>query len=410
MQLETILKRGSLLTGMTWSLRIGTIAGIGIFVHWTFSILIIAVLFLFLVGLDADLITAIGGVFFILALFACVLLHELGHALCARRYNIGTRDITMLPIGGLARLERMPTEPKHEFWIAVAGPAVNVAIAGAVFVLIALVHGAEAIVPEEGLLIDLLDGLPLVNLMWMNVVLVVFNMIPAFPMDGGRVLRAALAARLPYHHATRIAATIGQGIAILFGLLGLLAFQPILLLIAIFVFLGAQAEAQYAETQFALKGLKVRDAMLTRFQRLSEDETLGDAVDQLLAGSQQDFPVVRGDDVVGLLTRHNLLQALSDHDRNAPVAKAMSREFQSVNEDDPLETLPEKLRMGESTTMPVMDNHRLTGLLTRENLAELIMIHSALSEGGNAPRVREILHRGREHTASDDLHGPFAGR
>ncbi len=394
---------------MKWSLKLGSVAGIGIYVHWTFSILIVAALFLFLSQPEADLPSALGGVAFILALFACVLLHELGHALCARRYQIGTRDITMLPIGGLARLQRMPTDPKQEFWIAVAGPAVNVAIAAISFVLIALFHGFDAVRTFPQTVANIPQP-TLVNLMGMNIILVIFNMLPAFPMDGGRVLRAALAKRLPYHQATRTAATVGQAMAMFFGLLGLLAFNPFLVFIAIFVFLGAQAEAHYAETRFALHGLKVRDAMLTHFRTLSEGDTLGDAVDELLAGSQQDFPILRDDELVGLLTRQDLMQALSDHDRNAPVTEGMTREFEELAEDDELETLQEKLRDGFTRTLPVMKNGRLSGLLTRENLGEVLMIHSALAESGNGAQMRDILHRGRQTASHDDVHHPFLRR
>ncbi len=398
-----------MITGMKWSLRLISVAGIGIFIHWTFSILLIFLFFFFLSAADGDVRTALTGILLIMGLFLCVVLHELGHALCARRYGIGTRDITLLPIGGLARLERMPTEPKQEFWIAVAGPAVNVVIAALCFVLILAVHGAEALafpVHEPGE-IFILDGIPLAVLMWMNVILVGFNALPAFPMDGGRVLRAILATRMQYHKATRAAATVGQGMALFFGLSGLLVLNPFLVFIAIFVFLGAQAEAHYAETRYALHGLKVRDAMLTHFRALGENDTLGDAVDELLAGSQQDFPILRNDEVIGLLTRHNLMQTLSDHDRNAPVTEGMIRTFETLSEDDELETLQEKLREGFTHTMPVMKDGRLTGLLTRENLAELIMIHSALEESGHGAQMRDILHRGRQTASGDDIHAPF---
>ncbi len=392
---------------MTWSLRIGSVAGIGIFLHWTF-IIIISVLFLLLLA-GGDARTAIGVVAFILTLFGCVLLHELGHALCARRYGIGTKDITLLPIGGLARLERMPTQPSQEFWVAVAGPAVNVGIAAILALFVLLIQGAAGLTdisllrdPEQEF-----GGNLLAKLMWINIFLVVFNMLPAFPMDGGRVLRAALATRLPYHKATRVAATVGQAMAIFFAFAAFLpGVSPLLLFIAIFVFLGAQAEAHYAETQYALKGLKVRDAMLTHFRTLSENDSLGDAVDELLAGSQHDFPIIRGDEFIGLLSRQHLMQALSDHDRNAPVTVGMTRQFHSLSEDDDLETLQEALRMGEATTMPVMNEGRLCGLLTKENLMELIMIHSALAENRGGERVREILRRGREHAGRPSFDDP----
>ena len=217
--------------------RIARIAGIDIHVHWTFGLLIAWIIFRHL-GQGDTLRMAIDGLLFVLAIFACVVLHELGHALTARRYGIKTRDITLYPIGGVARLERMPERPIEELWVAIAGPAVNLVIAaGLVGVLAA---GQKLLGLTQ---FDLVEGQFLVKLAQVNIALAVFNLLPAFPMDGGRVLRALLALRLPYERATQAAATAGRAMAVLFGIVGFF-YNPILMFVALFVFIGAQQEAQ----------------------------------------------------------------------------------------------------------------------------------------------------------------------
>lgn len=225
---------------MKW--KLGVVSGIGIYVHWSFWLLPVWIL---LTGSAGGLAGALASVGFVLAIFGCVILHELGHALMARRFHVGTHDITLYPIGGVARLERIPTRPSQELAIAVAGPAVNVVIAGILFaVLLPLGIGTQ------GLVFDLAGGAFLVSLFAVNVALVVFNMLPAFPMDGGRVLRAFLAMNMPYQRATEIAVRVGQGVAIAFGVIGLFG-SPTLILIAVFVFLAAQAELMAVKQRLA---------------------------------------------------------------------------------------------------------------------------------------------------------------
>jgi Zn-dependent protease len=222
---------------MKW--KLGDVAGIGIFVHWSFWLLPVWILLSGVSG-GIGLLGALASVGFVFAIFGCVVLHELGHALTARFYNIGTRDITLYPIGGVANLERIPTRPSQELIIALAGPAVNVVIAGVLFVLL-LIAG----VGTQGAVFNFTGGSFFLNLLLVNVALVVFNMLPAFPMDGGRVLRAFLAMRLPYLRATEIAVRVGQAVAIAFGLMGLFS-GGTLIFVALFVFLAAQAELAMA--------------------------------------------------------------------------------------------------------------------------------------------------------------------
>jgi len=221
---------------MKWSWNIGSFRGILLKVHTTFLLIIFWVIYNHLSKGD-NIISTLIGVAFVLALFACVVMHEFGHALTARRYGIKTRDITLLPIGGIARLEKMPEDPRQELWVALAGPAVNVAIAFLIYSLLKIT--SQPLYFEE---YDIITGSFLMKLMVLNIVLVVFNMLPAFPMDGGRVLRALLALRINYVRATDIAARIGQGMAILFALIGIF-YNPFLVIIALFVWLGAAQES-----------------------------------------------------------------------------------------------------------------------------------------------------------------------
>jgi Zn-dependent protease/predicted transcriptional regulator len=366
---------------MRWSLRIGTVAGIGIFVHWSFLLIIGWIVFIYMArGEGAG--AAAEGVLFVLALFGCVVLHELGHALTARRYNIPTRDITLLPIGGVARLERMPEEPGQEFRVAIAGPAVNVAIAAVLAALIALVGEFRPF----GEIVWFGGGLGdfWLRLMWFNLILVFFNLLPAFPMDGGRVLRSLLARRLDFVRATRIAASVGQGMAIFFGFLGLISFNPFLVLIAFFVYMGAQVESNSAQVTALIRGLEVRDAMMKRFRTLSEEDDLAVAVEQLLAGSQQEFPVLREGRVVGLLARRDLVEALAERGRSAKVAAVMQADYPVVEEKEPLEEVFHKMLQEGLATLPVVRDGEMVGLLSTENVGELVMINSAIKRRRDA--------------------------
>lgn len=352
-------------------MRIGTFGGIGVYVHATFLILIVWVALAHWT-IDRSLATAAGGVVFVLALFACVVLHEFGHALTAARFGIRTRDITLLPIGGVARLERMPDDPRQELWVALAGPAVNVVIASALFGIL-IVSGGLTPIDE----IDVTAGALLPRLMMVNVFLVLFNMLPAFPMDGGRVLRAALALRIDYTRATQVAATVGQGMALLFGLVGLFG-NPFLIFIALFVWIGASQEAAMTQMRFALGGIPLERAMMTEFRVVAPTDSLGHAVDLLLAGAQQDFPVVDGDVVTGVLTRTALVAALARTSRDAPVSEVMRTDVPTADASEMVEVAFERLRGGNCQTIPVLRHGRLVGLLTLENIGELISVKTAL--------------------------------
>ena len=359
---------------MAWSWKIGRLAGIQLYMHWTFLLLIAFIGYLYF-SRGATLGAALLGIAFVLALFGCVVLHELGHALMARRFGVPTRDITLLPIGGVARMQRIPEHPTQELLVAIAGPAVNVVIAA----ILAVILGTMGELREAGYtgLLEIGRGNFLANLMWVNLILVVFNMLPAFPMDGGRVLRATLAYFLPYTTATTIAATAGQAMAVLFGFVGLIGGSPVLLFIALFVFLGASAESQQTQVRALLSNVAVEDAMLIRFRTLHAGATLGTAVDELLAGSQQDFPVLDGTQYVGMLMRQNLLENLANLGRDASIDPLVSRDCLSVDRRDSLSDVIRDMQEKGCTSVAVFADDRLAGVLTLENVGEFMMVQSA---------------------------------
>jgi Zn-dependent protease len=364
---------------MPWSWKLVRIAGIDVYVHATFF-MVIAWIALIHWNESQNLAAVIEGVGFILGLFACVVLHEFGHALTAARYGIRTRDITLLPIGGLARLERMPDVPLQELWVALAGPAVNVVIA---IVLFAWLQGSGAWEGVEG--IGVTTGAFAERVMVANVFLAGFNLLPAFPMDGGRALRAVLATRMEYTRATQWAATVGQGMAILFGFVGLQG-NPMLIFIALFVWIGAGQEASVVQMKSALAGIPLRRAMLTDFRTLTPANTLGDAVDLLLTGSQQDFPVVANGRVEGMLTRSDLVKALPQRGRAALVADSM-RECPVAQASEMLETVLGRLQGRDCHTIPVLEHGALIGIVTMDNVGEFLMIHAA-ERGTSAAEAR----------------------
>ena len=363
---------------MRWSYRVARIAGIGLYVHATFLILLAWLAFAdYQRGGPA---AAVASVLFILAVFAIVVLHELGHALTARRFGIPTRDITLLPIGGVARLERMPRDPRQELLIAIAGPAVNVALAILLYAVLALsgpVHSITDLTATD----DAVLGRPLlVQLLSVNVWIALFNLIPAFPMDGGRVLRALLAMRSgSYTQATATAARVGKFFALVFAFWGLFAGgSPLLVFIALFVWLGAAGEAATEQTTATLEGVPLERVMITDVRTLAPADPLSRAVQHILAGFQQDFPVVQAGAVVGVLTRTQLLKALAERGPETPVGDAMRRDFVTADPDEPIERALTRLRDCGCNALPVVRGRELLGLLTLDNVGEFMMVQAAL--------------------------------
>jgi len=362
---------------MRWAWKIASVAGIPIRIHATFLLFIVWLFWAsYARGGGAQ---AVQGVGFILSAFACVLLHELGHALMGRRFGVVTRDITLLPIGGVARLDRIPQKPAQELAIAFAGPLVNVVIAAALFLFLYVSSGVVVLGDPT-----LLERSFVARLFSFNVIVTVFNLIPAFPMDGGRVLRALLAMRLDYVRATRIAANVGQAIALLFGLLGLFG-NPVLLFIAVFVFIGAGQESAFVQMRSVFEGIPVSRAMIRDFQALRPEEPLSRAVELLLAGHQQDFPVLGAaapDPPLGILARSDLLKALAGGRTDTKVADVTRRNCGLAQPGEMLEDVFRRMQESGCPAVPVVEPGRgVVGMVTLENVGEFAMVQAALAGG-----------------------------
>src|SRR5215471_2679437 len=360
---------------MSWSLNIGSIASTQVRVHITFLLLLGWIFAANYVSAGAP--AAWSSLVFWLLLFACVLAHEFGHIFVARAFGVATPDVTLLPIGGLARLERIPEAPHEELLIAIAGPLVNVVIAIGLVLLAGAKIRMGDLAAVESSAVSLVDRLAAVNLF-----LALFNMIPAFPMDGGRVLRALLATRLGYVRATEIAAGIGQFVAFALGFIGLL-FNPILIFIAIFVYLAASSEAHMVALRAASRGVPVSYAMMTQFATLSPQAHIDEAVQTLLQTSQGEFPVVDGaGKPIGVLGRGNLIRAIKSLGPDARVADAMTAEVPTISHRVTLEQAFKLLQQKSVPAVGVTDpTGKLVGLVTSETIAEMMMLREALPRG-----------------------------
>jgi Zn-dependent protease/CBS domain-containing protein len=360
---------------MSWSVNIGSIAGTAVRIHVTFLLLLI---WIFAAGwAQGGPADAVYSLVFVLLLFACVLAHEFGHIFTARAFGVATPVVTLLPIGGVAQLERIPEKPSEEFLVAIAGPLVNVAIA-LVLIAVAPTHlSAAHLAAMESNQVSMVDRLAEVN-----IALALFNLIPAFPMDGGRVLRALLASRLGYLRATEIAATIGQWTAFAFGFIGLF-YNPLLIFIAIFVYLAAASEARMVALRAMSRDMPVSAAMMTEFATLTPDEHIDAAVQTLLRTSQSDFPVIDGDHrLVGMVGRAEIIKALRELGPTAPVAAVMIKDVPTIAQRSRLEDAFRVLQEKAAPAVGVVDAAgRLVGLVTAATVGEMLMVRQALPEG-----------------------------
>ena len=358
---------------MKWSWKIARIAGIDIYIHSTFLLLI------YLAGISywnqhGTVDAVISGVGFILALFCCVVLHEFGHSLTARRYGIRTRSITLLPIGGVASLEKMPDDPRQEINVAIAGPTVNFVIATLLYLYLDF---RNIPITEEEL--SLTGGSFLYRLMIVNVFIGGFNLLPAFPMDGGRVLRAALALRMDHAKATQKAASIGQLLAVGMGFLGIM-YNPFLLFIAIFIWFGATIENSAEQLKSILGHASVRHAMLKEFHSLAPEDNLARAIELTLAGSQKDFPVGYHNKLDKVLHHSDLIKGLQEKGEYARISDLPLQNIINADINEPLGKLLERMQGKTARMICVTDGGQVVGLLNLENILEMIKIQEAVDK------------------------------
>jgi Zn-dependent protease len=352
------------------SLSLGKIAGIKVSIHWTFLILLAWIVYVnYQVGGTPQ--ELLWSIVYVLSIFVCVVLHEYGHALTARKFNIGTRDITLYPIGGIASLESIPKKPREELLVALAGPAVNVVIAAVLFPFI-----DRSLIFESAGFTQINASNFLTSFVTVNIWLVLFNMIPAFPMDGGRVFRALLAFKLERVKATRIAAALGQFLAFCFMLLGLYS-NPFLIVIGIFIFISAQAESKYAQTEFVLEGNTIQKITMRNYPALPVDSRLRDAIDLTLTSQQKNFVVVDDSRIVGTLSQSNMIRALREHSDDVKLTDVMDRNLLFMPVTMPMEEALRMMKQENKSMAIVTDGGAHIGIIDSDNLIEFILIQQA---------------------------------
>ena len=356
---------------MRWSITLGAIAGTAVRVHVTF------LLFLLFIGVVVYRANGPAAAWdtlaFVTLIFICVVLHEFGHILMARRFGIKTRDVTLFPIGGVASMERMPDKPWQELMVAIAGPAVNLVIAAVILAVMGTSLNIDDLAGIGNVSISLAMRIAAANL-----ILMVFNLLPAFPMDGGRVLRALLAMRMGKARATRIAAGIGQAFAFVLGFLGFFG-NPMLIFIAFFIFIAAGAEADTAALHDATSDLSVGDAMITTLTTLRPSDTIRETVDRLLRSTDDDFPVIDEQGTAfGLVTRNEILLALSQNSDMTPISALMHTADFVLNANDPLEKALVAFETLNVPALLVVDTiGQATGMITRTSIAQIMLVRTA---------------------------------
>jgi len=366
-------------------IKLFTVRGIEVKMHMTFPLILVwaAVQFGFLNQRGFSPSGAAFGIVITLLLFLCVVIHELSHSLTAVRMGFPVRDIVLLPLGGVAQMERMPERPSQEFLMAIAGPLSNLVIAGLLAVAGSLLSPVSI---GRGLAKLFLnptslgwkDMLP--YLIVTNVGLALFNLLPAFPMDGGRVLRALLATAMPHTRATALAVSVGQGLAWLLGLAGLLTTNFVLILIAIFVYAGATQEGRMTQVKGVLQGLRVRQAFARHAQILAPDDPISHAADLVLESFQSDFPICDGEHIVGLLTYTDMIRGLKQHQPETPVREVMRTQFPAVGLNDELYEVHRQMTEAGLDAVPVIEKGIFLGLVTRRDVSEVYQLLSVSPE------------------------------
>tara|TARA_R110002049_G_scaffold55337_3_gene153604 strand:- start:6931 stop:8094 length:1164 start_codon:yes stop_codon:yes gene_type:complete len=360
---------------MKANLNLGSVSGIKIIVHWTFFFLIVWIVFSEL-GRGGTTNSVLFNVALVLAVFVCVVLHELGHALTAKRFGIDTKKITLLPIGGMATLERIPESPKQELLVTIAGPLVNIIIAILLYYIVPVQDFIHLNFTES---FEVLMSFTLKNFLFylfiVNVGLVVFNLISAFPMDGGRILRALLAMKMNRVKATQIASSIGQVLAVFFLLIGLL-YNPFLIVIALFIFLGAYGENQIVQHLALLKGHTVEDAMLINITTFSPNDAIDLVVNKIISGTETNFIVVKDHDIKGVLYHKDIID---NSNKNVLVKDVMDTTFKTVKHTDDLKEIYHIVFAEKKAFIPVLNQEKLVGVIDAANLNEYMLLQAKLA-------------------------------
>jgi Zn-dependent protease/predicted transcriptional regulator len=356
---------------MKWSFKAGSILGIEFRIHYTFFILL---LFVYIAGMRKGATLAINGVLFVCAVFMCVLIHEVGHSILARKYGKETKSITLLPIGGVATIEEMPEKPLQEVVMSAVGPFINLAIAGILYLFSGQWSGFHppGIYPATG-------GEFLESLIVINIFLAIFNLLPAFPMDGGRILRGFLSLCYSTVKATSIAVFVGQTFALLFVFYGIF-FNFWLAIIGIFLYLGAGSEKQQLQIVNLLHNIPISAIMSVNYQTLSPDEPLKKALEKIYHGCQDDFPVIDKGDIKGILNQESIIAAIHEKGVDLSVADVMDKDFISTDPGKPLAQIYKKLSSENKSSIAVIEKNSLKGMLSLSGISRYFMIQSALSE------------------------------
>jgi Zn-dependent protease/CBS domain-containing protein len=360
---------------MKYALKVGRPWGIKISIHWTFLLLIAWVVIIDVQrGLNFQQIML--SVLFILTLFVCVVLHELGHSIAAMRFGADVRSITLLPIGGMANISKMPEKPVEELIMTLSGLAVNVVIA---LILLGILLTKGGLNLQQIDLTTITTKNFLVMLMVVNLFLFAFNLIPAFPMDGGRILRSIFSMRMNRLQATRLAKNTGQVFAVAFVIAGLFV-NPFLVIIGVFVFIGASAEYNYMKLGESMKTYIASDAMIIDYIALDPEETLEKAAEKLLHHSENGFLVVNGDRLAGILTSNDIIEGLSKYDRDTPVKEIMTTQYETVTPDTSLQEAFQMIQTKKVFLIPVVRNGRIRGVLDKDNLHQFILVKNAMKD------------------------------
>lgn len=373
---------------MRGALSLGKILGIKVYIHFTF--------FLIFLWVGYQTYQAGGRILFqfavVSAVFLSVLLHEFGHALAARRYGIATRKIVLLPIGGVAQIEHMPEKPAQELFVTIMGPVVNLAIAlvlSPIVIPLYLRWSAE-LVPDA--VFYAMTNNFFSSLFIYNCLLLVFNLIPAFPMDGGRILRALLSMRLGLKKATRIAARIGQALAIVIIGLGIYM-SPMWILLGVFVFAGAEMELRMVSGRGRLRGLTVAQVLQNQITILRAQDPVHHVTQHLLAGNEKDFLVEEGENLVGILTHEDLIQALAGENTDRPVGEFIKTEVPVLSPDQPIEDAMHLMMTHHLNLLPVFQDGQLLGVVTHQGISELLLLQNNMPQKGRKALFRLIQNR-----------------